>query len=45
MNIGELDRRITIQEPRTVENTYGEWALNGYVDVRVVWAKVDWVGG
>ncbi len=45
MNIGELDRRITIQEPRTVENTYGEWALNGYIDVRVVWAKVDWVGG
>ncbi len=45
MLIGELDRRVVIQAPHTTINTYGESVVGDWVDVREVWAKVEWKGG
>ena len=45
MTIGELDRRVIIQEPRTSINAYGESQKDSWALVREVWAKVEWKGG
>ena len=43
MRIGELDRRITLQNYSASVNTYGE-QIESYSDYRTVWAKVDFDG-
>ena len=45
MTIGELDRRITIQQPNTSINHYGESQKDSWSNVREVWANVEWKGG
>ena len=45
MLIGELDRRIIIEQPTVSINNYGEVAIDSWSEVREVWAKVDWAGG
>ncbi len=45
MLIGELDRRIIIEQPTVSINNYGEVAIDTWIEVRTVWAKVEWVGG
>ncbi len=45
MLIGELDRRIIIEQPTVSINNYGEVAIDSWIEVRTVWAKVEWVGG
>ena len=45
MTIGELDRRITIESPSVASNSYGEVAVDSWIEHRIVWAKVEWVGG
>ena len=45
MLIGELDRRITIEEPSVEVNDYGETAIDSWDTYRTVWAKVEWKGG
>ena len=45
MTIGELDRRVSIEEPRTSINAYGESQKDSWALVREVWAKVEWKGG
>ena len=44
MQIGHLDRRITLQTYSTSANSYGE-LIESYSDYRTVWAKVDFTGG
>ena len=44
MQIGDLDRRIVLEAPTKVSNTYGEETLT-WATYRTVWAKVDWKGG
>ena len=45
MLIGELDRRISIEQPTLSFNDYGESEVDSWSELREVWAKVDWVGG
>ncbi len=45
MLIGELDRRITIEQPAVALNDYGEAAIDSWSTYRTVWAKVEWKGG
>ena len=45
MLIGELDRRISIEQPTVSPNSYGEAEVDSWSEIREVWAKVDWVGG
>jgi len=45
MLIGDLDRRIIIEQPTVSINNYGEVAIDSWIEVRTVWAKVEWVGG
>ena len=44
MRIGELDRRIVIEEPTVTQNTYGE-QISSWSTYRTVWAKMEWKGG
>ena len=44
MRIGELDRRITLQNYSASVNNYGE-QIESYSDYRTVWAKIDFNGG
>ena len=44
MQIGHLDRRVTLQNYSTTRNVYGE-LIESYSDYRTVWAKVDFDGG
>ena len=44
MQIGHLDRRVTLQNYSTTRNVYGE-VIESYSDYRTVWAKVDFTGG
>ena len=44
MQIGHLDRRVTLQNYSTSANSYGE-LIESYEDFRTVWAKVDFDGG
>jgi SPP1 family predicted phage head-tail adaptor len=39
MNIGDLDRRVTLQQHATGQDAYGEIAT-GWVDVATVWAAI-----
>jgi len=45
MLIGELDRRITIEQPAVTGNDYGETVIDSWITYRTVWAKVEWKGG
>ena len=45
MLIGELDRRIIIEQPTVSTNSYGELEVDSWIEVRTVWAKVEWKGG
>ena len=45
MLIGELDRRIIIESPAVSTNSYGEVAVDSWIEARTVWAKVEWDGG
>jgi len=45
MLIGDLDRRIIIEQPTVSINNYGEVAIDSWIEVRTVWAKVEWKGG
>jgi len=44
MQIGHLDRRVTLQNYSTTRNVYGE-LIESYSTYREVWAKVDFTGG
>lgn len=44
MQIGQLDRRIMLEMPAKVANSYGEQTLT-WSDYREVWAMVEWNGG
>ena len=44
MQIADLDRRVTLESPTRVTNTYGEEKISNST-YREVWAKVDWEGG
>lgn len=44
MQIGDLDRRITIQVATTTTNTFGE-AVETWGTFRKVWAKLSYVSG
>mgnify|MGYP000005623752 CR=1 FL=1 len=49
MQIGELDRRITIEMPSYLSggssNDYGEQPLATWTTYRTVWANARWEGG
>ena len=45
MTIGELDRRVTIEQPSVELNDYGETITSSWIETRIVWAKVEWEGG
>ena len=40
MNIGALDRRITLQKPVNVVNDYGEQVAT-WTDIETVWAAIE----
>ena len=44
MTIGELDRRIILQNPTATANGYGEQTFT-WADYRTVWSHVNWKGG
>ncbi len=44
MLIGELDRRITIEQPVVTGNDYGETVIDTWITYRTVRAKVEWKG-
>ena len=44
MTIGELDRRVTIENVSTSANDYGE-LTRSYSPFRTVWAAIEWKGG
>tara|TARA_R100001163_G_scaffold26841_1_gene21833 strand:+ start:1125 stop:1451 length:327 start_codon:yes stop_codon:yes gene_type:complete len=44
MTIGELDRRVLIENVITSRNTYGELTRT-YEVFRTVWAAIEWKGG
>ena len=44
MQLGHLDRRVTLQNYVTSAYSYGE-LIESYSDYRTVWAKVDFTGG
>ncbi|NDZ12045.1 head-tail adaptor protein [Variovorax sp. WS11] len=44
MEIGKLNRRVTIQQPGTVQDDIGE-PVAGWVDVATVWANVRFLNG
>ena len=44
MNIGELDRRVSIYTVTTTANNYGE-LTRAYNLFRSVWAAIEWKGG
>lgn len=44
MQIGELDRRVTIENYSASTNTYGE-QIESWSTYRTVWAKIDFNGG
>ena len=44
MQIGDLDRRIRIEQPIKTANSYGEETLE-FSTYRTVWAKMEWKGG
>jgi len=44
MQIGQLDRRIVLERPTLVANSYGEETIT-WSDYLTVWAMVEWKGG
>lgn len=44
MEIGQLDRRIALERPSLVSNSYGEETIT-WVSYLTVWAHLDWKGG
>ena len=44
MTIGELDRRVIIENVSTSANAYGE-LTRSYSAFRTVWAAIEWKGG
>ena len=44
MQIGKLDRRVVLESPTRVTNSYGEETLV-WGEYREVWAMVEWNGG
>ena len=44
MQIGQLDRRIVLESPTLVANSYGEETIT-WSDYLTVWAMVEWKGG
>ena len=44
MTIGELDRRVVIENVSTSRNSYGELERT-YESFRTVWAAIEWKGG
>lgn len=44
MNIGKLDKQITVQSRSTTKDAYGQ-ELNTWVDIGTVWANVRYIGG
>ena len=42
LSIGELDRRIVIEEPEFSRNNYGE-QTETWATLYTVWAKVAWI--
>jgi head-tail adaptor len=45
MLIGELDRRVTIEQPVVELNDYGETQIDSWITTREVWSKVEWKNG
>lgn len=41
ISVGELDRRITIQEPVYENNDHNEDEITGWTDVVTLWAKAE----
>ena len=44
MQIADLDRRVTFENPTKTANNYGEETLD-WSTYKTVWAKIDWKGG
>lgn len=44
MNIGRLDKRVTIQSRTTVKDVYGQ-PLDTWSDIATVWASIEYIGG
>ena len=44
MQVGELDRRIVLEQPTKTPNNYGEEVLS-WSTYRTVWAHMLWKGG
>jgi len=44
MTIGELDRRVVIENVTVSRNSYGELE-RAYESFRTVWAAIEWKGG
>ena len=44
MTIGELDRRVVIENVSTSRNSYGKLERT-YESFRTVWAAIEWKGG
>lgn len=44
MQIGRLDKRITIQQRVTTKDTYGQ-ELDSWTDIGTVWANIRYIGG
>jgi len=44
LNVGELNKRITLQKRTRINNSFGE-EINSYTDFVSVWAKVNQIQG
>ncbi len=44
MNIGRLDKRVTIQSGTTMKDVYGQ-PLETWSDIATVWASIQYIGG
>ena len=44
MQIGQLDRRIILESPTLVANSYGEETIT-WSEYLTVWANIEWNGG
>ena len=44
MQIGDLDRRVIIQDASRTGNNYGELELS-WSNTTTLWAKIEWKGG
>lgn len=44
MNIGKLNRKVTLQSPGTTQDAYGD-SIAGWVTLATVWAHVRYLNG